>query len=306
MNSTPCRLFPLTKQEKFACIATLCMSLTTLLSLHFLSYSHSTVGTTAWHVNIGLFSFSPYLQAFALLILGIGLWRRHISKSSGLIFLAFYTALVGIIFHTFHGGILQLILPIPIPENPFDPALIANYIVTTVIVFILFPVGFMYFFRDIDMDQLGLHIPEPRETINWTFIAGAITLAIYPLPDLLLGRTGGPPSTPFGLFLWLFTVGWAATWLQMFFYQGILFARYVEMDGWPLLSFVSLMVFQFFTPVGIPSLEISAIIEWILLRVRFIALWGIRLWLILRTQTIYGALTLSSLSVIGNTILWLI
>jgi hypothetical protein len=282
------------------------MSLTTLLSLLFFPYTHSTIGTTTWHVNIGLFSFNPYSQAFGLLILGIGLWRHRTGKPSGLIFLAFYTALVGIVFHTFHGGILQLFLPIPLPENPFDPNLIANYLVTVIIVFALFPFVFMYLFREIDTYKLGLCIPYPRETIKWTFIAGMFTLAIYPLPDLLLGRTGGPPFTPYGLFLWFFVVGWAATWLQMFFYQGILFTRYVEEDGWPLLFFVSIVVFQLFIPLGPPSLDIIAVIGWILHRIRFIVLWGIRLWLILRTRTIYGALVLSSLSVIGNTVLWII
>lgn len=250
---------------------------------------------TTWHIYLDSVGFNINLLIFSLVILGVGLYERRRRFKTSLLWISLLIAFVGIAYLTFHGRIFFYFFPIPLPENPFHPNLIVNYLLTSTFTFVFFPLLFLRLSNRLDIERLGLKIRDVRYTVRLTFIGTCGILLLSMLPIVISILVGWSYKWPFnyttlGLTLWFILVTGVSTWMQVFFFLGILFCNYVNSENSKLLFLILTLTFLMFTPLSIFTPF-------------FVTGLGIEAYMTLKTGNVYGAMLTHSLGVAVNTIL---
>jgi hypothetical protein len=230
-----------------------------------------------------------------LVVLLMGLYRRRRGVKTGLFSIAFLVGLVGIAYWTLHARILQLVFPISLPENPFDFMTIANYVTTVALTFVIFPTLFLFFSNQLDARKLGLKVKNARYTMRLTMLGACVNSLITILPTVISILLSWGYKWPFSyttsdLLSWFLFVTGIATWMQVFFFLGILFHNYRDSENPRLLFLLSTLTFLMFMPLTV-------------FKPLFILGLGIEAYITLKTRNIYGAMFIHSLGVAISTAL---
>jgi len=251
---------------------------------------------TVWHIYLDSVGVSVNLLVLSFVVLSIGLYKKWRGAKTGFFSLAFLIALVGIVYFTLHGRILQLVFPISLPENPFHFMTIANYLTTVALTFVVFPTLFLFFSNQLDAGKLGLRIQNVRRTFRLTVLGACVNSFITVLPiviSILLSwsyKWPPFPHTTTDLLLWFVLVAGIATWMQVFFFLGILFHNYLDSEDPILLFLLSTLTFLMFTPLT----KFTPF---------FILGLGVEAYITLKTRNIYGVMLIHSLGVAISTTL---
>jgi len=249
---------------------------------------------TVWHIYLDSVGISVNLLVLSLAVLVIGLYKRWKGAKTRLFYIAFLIAFVGIAYFTLHGRILQLIFPISLPENPFHNMTTANYTTTVTLTFVVFPLLFLFFTNQLDAEKLGFRIKNVRYTVRLTMFGACINSIIVILPIIISilfsWNYKWPPfsHTTTDLLLWFVFVTGIATWMQVFFFLGILFHNYIDHENPILLFLISTLTFLMFTPLTkFTPLYITGL--------------GVEAYITLKTRNIFGAMFIRSLGVAIST-----
>jgi len=251
---------------------------------------------TVWHIYLDSVGISVNLLVLSLAVLVIGLYRRWKGTKTRLFSTAFLISFVGIAYFTLHGRILQSIFPISLPENPFHHMTIANYATTVTLTFVVFPLLFLLFTNQLDAGKLGLRIQDVRHTLRLTLFGACVNSFITVLPiavSILLSLSyKWPPfsHTTTDLLLWFVLVTGIATWMQVFFFLGILFHNHIDSENPILLFLISTLTFLMFVPLTVFTPF-------------FISGLCVEAYITLKTRNIYGAMLIHSLGVAISTAL---
>jgi len=250
---------------------------------------------TVWHIYLDSIGVSINLLVLSLVVLSIGLYKRWKGVKTRFFSIAFLIALVGIAYFTLHGRILQLIFPISLPENPFHFMTIANYVTTVAFTFVVFPILFLFFSHQLDAGKLGLRVRDGRYTVRLTVVGVCVNSLIVMFPttiSILLSWNYKWPFSPttLDLLLWFVLVGGVATWMQVFFFLGILFHNNLDSESPILLFVLSVLTFLMFTPLTVftPLYTLGL---------------GVEAYITLKTRNIYRAMFIRSLGVAISTLL---
>jgi len=250
---------------------------------------------TTWTICLDSVCVNINLMILSFTVLLLGLWKRRKAIRNALFSIAFLIAFVGVAYWTLHARILQLIFPISLPENPFEPLLIANYLATTALTFFLFPLLFLHLSHQLNAKKLGLRVEDAKYAFHMTLLGTCINLALAILPTAISILLSWGYKWPFsyttlGLVLWFVLVTGVSTWMQVFFFLGILFYNYVGSEDAKLLFIISTLTFVMFTPLTIFTPF-------------FILGLGVEAYVTLKTGNIYGAMFIHSLGVAITTAL---
>ncbi len=203
---------------------------------------------TTWHIYLDSIGISINLMILSLTVLLIGLYKRWKGVKTRFFSIAFLIALVGVAYWSLHGRILQLIFPISLPENPFNFMTIANYVTTVALTFVIFPILFLSFSDQLDAGKLGLRVKNARYTVRLTMLGACVNSLITILPTVISILLSWSYKWPFSytmldLLLWFVFVTGVATWMQLFFFLGVLFHKYVDLENPKLLFLLSTLTF---------------------------------------------------------------
>jgi len=251
---------------------------------------------TVWHIYLDSIGVSVNLLVLSLAVLLIGLYKKWKGAKTRLFSIAFLIAFVGIAYFTLHGRILQLIFPISLPENPFHFMTIANYFTTVALTFVVFPMLFLFFTNQLDAGKLGFRIQDARRTVRLTMLGACVNSFITVLPIavsiLLSWSYKWPPfsRTMTDSLLWFVLVAGVATWMQVFFFLGILFHNHIDSENPILLFLISTLTFLMFIPLTVFTPF-------------FIFGLGVEAYITLKTRNVYGAMFIHSLGVAISTAL---
>jgi hypothetical protein len=251
---------------------------------------------TTWYIYLDTVGININLLILSLIVLCIGLYKRKKGVDTSLFWLSFWIAFVGVAYWTLHGRLLQKI--IPFPENPFDLNTIANYSLTVALTFVFFPLLLLYISKQLDVRRLGLKVENLGHTLRLTIFGAGINLLLSALPIAVSilavwGYKWPFEYTTLGLALWFVLVCGVATWMQVFFFLGILFHNYLNSENAKLLFLASMLTFLMFIPLS-------------LFTPFFIAQLGVEAYVTAKTGNVYGAMLIHSLGVIVSTILVII
>ena len=250
---------------------------------------------TVWHIYLDSVGVSVNLLVLSLVVLLIGLYKKWKGVKTRLFSMAFLIALVGIAYFTLHGRILQWIFPISLPENPFHLMTIANYVTTVALTFVVFPMLFLFFSNQLDIEKLGLKVKNGGHTLRLTLYGVCINSFLTVLPTLIMILLSWSYKWPFSptvsdLLLWFVLVTGVATWMEVFFFLGILFHNYVDSENPVLLFLLSTLTFLMLTPVTVFT-------------PLFILGHGVEAYITFKTGNVYGAMFIRSLGVAISTAL---
>jgi len=250
---------------------------------------------TVWHIYLDSIGVSVNLLVLSLAVLSIGLYKRWKGVKTRFFFIALLIAFVGIAYFTLHGRILQLIFPISLPENPFHFMTIANYFTTVALTFVVFPMLFLFFTNQLDAGKLGLKVKNARRTLRLTMLGACVNSFIAVLPFLISILFSWGYKWPFSytttdLLLWFVLVSGVATWMQTFFFLGILFHNHTDSENPILLFLMSTLTFLMFIPLTVFTPF-------------FILGLGVEAYITLKTRNVYGAMLIHSLGVAISTTL---
>jgi len=250
---------------------------------------------TVWHIYLDSVGVSVNLLVLSLVVLLIGLYKKWKGVKTRLFSMAFLIALVGIAYFSLHGRILQLIFPISLPENPFHFMTIANYVTTVALTFVVFPVLFLFFSNQLDVEKLGLKVKNLRHKLRLALFGVCINSFLAALPTVISILLSWSYKWPFSpttsdLLLWFVLVTGVATWMQIFFFLGVLFHNYVDSENPLLLFLLSTLTFLMFTQLTVFT-------------PLFIIGHGVEAYITFKTGNIYEAMLIRSLGVAISTAL---
>ena len=223
------------------------------------------------------------------LVLILAIVKKHVKKETGLFEVSFLLFLVGFLYFTLHGRVLQLPFPISVPEKPLvDNNLTFNYTLTSLLTFIVFPVLLLFLLKsNVSLKSFGLEIVDSTQAVLYTSLGLIFVVSLLLISQTLFGFTWIPEYTFDGLVLWILFVSILSVFAQAFFFMGILFNRYLGYENGFLLATISILAFQMF----ISSSSYWAISNIIGSIAKVTVTW--------KTRNIYGA---ASMSIITNLI----
>jgi len=251
--------------------------------------------TTTWLWFFDSLIVNINLLIIALAVFCTGLYKRRKNARTSLFWIAFLIAFVGVAYWTLHGRLLQAIFPIALPENPFDPLLIANYVSTVVLTFAAFPLLFLYLSKQLDTKKLGLRIDDMKQTVRLTLFGACISIILTVAPVLISILASREYKWPFeptalGLTLWFVLVTGLVTAIEVLFFFGILLHNHLDSEDPRLLFLVSALTFLMFIPLSIHTPF-------------FLAGLAVEAYITIKTHNIYGAMCAHILGVVINTVL---
>jgi hypothetical protein len=188
--------------------------------------------------------------------------------------------LVGFLFITLHGWLLQAILPISQPEKPLiDNNLTYNYTLSNILAYMAFPILVLILLKsDASLEKLGLRVLNTRKTTLYAFLGIIFSVFIFLFTDTFFGVRWISGYTYDGLVLWILLVEVFSVFVQTFFYVGILFNKYVNLENGFLLAIISILASQSYTaPAPLPWIVANIIGS----SAKILVTW--------KTRNIYGA-----------------
>lgn len=233
----------------------------------------------AWPVFFGPIGINLSAVLLGLLVLVIAIIKKLRKTQTCLFEASFLLFLVGLLYLTFHGGLLQFVFPISRPEKPLvDNNLTLNFFLTSLLTFLVFPLLLLLLLKsDVGFEMFGLKVTYFKHTVRYVFLGLIFTVFLFLLSYSLFGFKWVSEYTFDGLILWVLFVTILSVFAQTFFFVGILFNKYLNHESGYLLAIISIVAFQTFTDVQLPWLVTNIIGS----ASKIIVTW--------KTRNIYGA-----------------
>jgi hypothetical protein len=233
----------------------------------------------AWPIYFGPVGINLSIIFLGLFILILAIIQKLRAKQTYLFEISFLLFLVGFLFLTLHGKLLQFIFPISLPEKPLvNNNLTFNYFLTNLLAFIVFPVlAFILLRRNVSWMKFGLKVLNLKQTMLYAFLGVAFAIFLFGFSHTLFGFRWVSEYTFNGLILWILFVTILSVFAQTFFFIGILFNKYLGHEKGFLLTIISIFAIQFFTFASLP---------WIITNIAGSAAKIAVTW---KTRNIYGA-----------------
>jgi hypothetical protein len=236
-----------------------------------------------WRIYLGPTGLNIGIIILGLIVLVLAIAKKLSRKETKLFEISFLLFLVGFLYFTLHGRVLQLPFPISLPEIPLvDNNLTFNYASTSLLTFLVFPVSALAIAkRDVSFKSLGLTISDSKKTVFFGLFGIAFNVCLFLVSHALFGFRWIAEYTFDGLVLWILLVSVLSVFTQSFFFVGVLFNRYLNSEHSILLAIVSILAFQMF---------VSATLLWIVIGVIGSVA---KIVVTYKTRSIYGATLMS-------------
>jgi hypothetical protein len=214
-----------------------------------------------------------------LFVLALAIIQRMRRRQTRLFEISSLLLLAGFLFLTLHGQMLQLILPISLPEKPLvDNNLTLNYTLSNALAFMIFPILLLNLWKsDISLATLGLRVFNKSKTAIYTFLGVTFNIFIFLFTNTFFGFKWISRYTLDGVVLWILLVTFASVFIQTLFFFGILFNKYLNLENGVLLALISILAFHSYTVASLP---------WVLANVLHSCVKTSVIW---KTRNIYGA-----------------
>jgi hypothetical protein len=201
-----------------------------------------------WNFYFGLVGVNLGIILLGLLVLVLAIVKRLRGESTRLFELSSLLFLVGFLYFTLHGRLLQFVFPISVPEKPlFDNNLTFNYALTSLLTFMAFPVLLLILLgSDLSLRSFGLKVMDFKRTLLYAFLGLFFVVFLFLASHAFFGFRWISEYTFDGLVLWILFVTVFSVFAQTFFFVGILFNRYLDDESVLLLAVVSVSAFQMF------------------------------------------------------------
>jgi hypothetical protein len=132
--------------------------------------------------------------------------------------------------------------------------------------------------REISLEQLGLKVRNPKGTVLYAMLGVFVASMVYLLTDRFFHQQWINGYISEGLVFWILLVTTLSVFSQTFFYNGLLFNRYVGKENTVVLGLIAVFAFQsYVAPNSLPWLVSSMLTFSIGLAVTW------------KTRNVYGA-----------------
>ncbi len=208
-----------------------------------------------WHVYFGPVGINMDVVLLGLFVLVLAIIRKLGGvKQTKLFEVSFLLFLVGFLYFTLHGRLLQLIFPIGLPEKPLvDNNLTFNFALTSLLTFLVFPVFLLILMRsDVSLEKMGLKVLSFKQTALYAFVGVIFSILLYLLSYSLFGFRWIIEYTLDGLVYWVLFVTVISVFAETFFFIGILFNKYLSNENGFFLAVISILAFQMFIQADLP------------------------------------------------------
>lgn len=233
----------------------------------------------AWPIYFGPVGLNVSAIFLGLLVLIFSIARKKRGGQTPLFEVSWLLFLVGFLFLTFHGRLLQVIFPISLPERPLlDNNLTFNYALANLLAFLIFPVLMLRLMRsDVSLDTVGLRAVNLTKTTLYSSLGCILNVLFLWLGNTFFGYRWVSGHTLSGLVLWVLLVSALSVFSQTFFFIGILFNKYLSYENGLVLAAISIFAVQAFAYSMLP---------WVIINIIGSA---VKITVTLRTRNIYGA-----------------
>ena len=142
-----------------------------------------------WHIYLGPIGINLSVIFLAFFVLALATIEKIRSKKTCLFEVSCLLILVGILYFTLHGRILQLIFPIPLPEKPLvDNNLTFNYTLTSLFTFIILPTCLLAILKsDVSLSKFGLKVSNLKQTILYASLGTVFAVLLFGVSNRFLG-----------------------------------------------------------------------------------------------------------------------
>jgi len=214
-----------------------------------------------WHLYVGPIGINLGVICLAFIVLVLALSNKLQSKRTCRFEITYLLILVGFLYFTLHGRILQLIFPIALPEKPLvDNNLTFNYTLTSLLTFMIFPILLLKILKkEVSEGRFGLKVSNGKQTILYTSLGTAFAVLLFWTANRFVGFTWVEGYTVDGLLLWMLLVNISSVFAQTFFFVGILFYSYSRNENTLLLGIISIVALQLFVSASLPWIIINII-----------------------------------------------
>lgn len=201
-----------------------------------------------WRVYFGPVGINLNIILFGFLVLLVAIFRRLRGKKTSLFEVSFLLFLVGFLYSTFHDRLLQYIFPVSLPEKPLlDNNLTFNYTLTGLLTFLVFPVLLLIVLKsDVSFETVGLKVSDFKKTASYALLGSFFSGFVLLLFHASFGFRWISEYSFAGLVLWVLLVTILSVFLQIFFFTGVLFHKYLNHENGFLLAAISILAFQLF------------------------------------------------------------
>lgn len=202
-----------------------------------------------WPFYFGPVGMNLSIIFLGLFVLVLAIIQKLRVKRTRLFDVSLLLFLVGFLFLTLHGRLLQFIFPISPPEKPLvDNNLTFNYATTSLLTFLLFPVLLLILLRrDVSVSEIGLKVSNFKQTALYTFFGVIFTVSLFLFSNSLFGFRWISEYTVDGIVLWILLVTILSIFTQTLFFIGMLFNAYLNHENGFLLAIISILAIQLFT-----------------------------------------------------------
>ncbi len=199
--------------------------------------------------------------AVSLIVFGIAAILKLRHKQTKLFELTLLVFLLGFVFQTFHGIIIQQVFAISLPERPlFDNNLTLNYALTNVVAYTVVPIlAILALNRHITVNELGFRISNWKKTIAYSAAGLVFAAALFLATNAMFHQQWVQGYTQGGMVLWIVLVSVVSVVLQTVFFVGILFNRYVGKENTLLLAVIAWLAYQSYMSNSLPWQICSAL-----------------------------------------------
>lgn len=236
-----------------------------------------------WNIYFGLIGINLGIILLGLFVLALAIIQKQRVKRTCLFDVSFLLFLVGFLYPTLHGRLLQFIFPISLPEKPLvDNNLTFNYALTNLLTFLLFPAALLILLRrNVSFSDVGLKVQNLKQTAVYAFFGVIFIAALFLFSNSFFGFRWITEYTVEGVILWILFVTVISIFTQTLFFLGILFNAHLNYENGFLLAVISILANQLF---------ISALLPWIAINIAGSAAKIVVTW---KTRNIYSATLMS-------------
>ena len=214
-----------------------------------------------WHIYLGPIGINLSVIFLALFVLALATIEKLRLRKTCFFEVSYLLILVGFLYFTLHGRILQLIFPISLPEKPLvDNNLTFNYTLTSLLTFIIFPILLLKILKsDVSLSRFGLKVSNFKQTILYASFGTVFAVLLFWVSNRFLGFEWVSGYTVDGLLLWVLLVNIISVFAQTFFFVGILFNSYSRNENTLLVGIISISALQFFVSTSFLWIVINVI-----------------------------------------------
>jgi len=236
-----------------------------------------------WPVYFGPVGINLSVIFLGLFVLILAIVEKLRAKRTYLFEVSLLLFVVGSLYFTLHGRLLQPIFPISLPEKPLvDNNLTFNYAFTSLLTFLVFPVFLLILSkREVSVEKVGLKVLGLRQTIHYVVLGLIFSVLLFLLSYVFFGFKWIYEYTFDGLILWTLLVSILSVFAQTFFFFGILFNKYLGVENGFLLAAISILAFQLFISASLPWIAVNIIGS----IAKIVVTW--------KTRNIYGAVLMN-------------